>query len=158
MIEPSEFSGPERFELLKIELQILQTRFDKYNDLIWRNRNWMVTVTLGFVGWAIAQGALSATRPALLWVAAVVPLVFWFNEVTLRFAYMSKYVHRYRVVRDSLNGRGDDSWQSLPVYDVTNSIQGRPLVRRITDSIVALEPFVFYAAVILLVRVAAGFL
>ena len=40
----------KRFELLKLEMSLLQSTLDKYDDLIYRNRNWFITLWAALVG------------------------------------------------------------------------------------------------------------
>jgi hypothetical protein len=145
------FSRTEKLDFIKLEMTLLQTRFDKYDDLIWRGRNWMMTVTAAFIGWSVAQKD-DAIERELLFVAALVPILFWLSEFVIRVGYASRYVHRYRVVRDAVNSGDRESWLTLPIYDVSSSIEGRPsLSSRVFDVLANPEPLLFYGLFVLIV-------
>jgi len=102
----------ERLEILKIEMTLLQSTFDKYDDLIFRNRNWFITLWAGAIGLAFTTDVREASI-----LAAGVGLLYWCIEGTMRYQYWYKYVVRYRAVREWLNEPGSDS---ISVYDLTN--------------------------------------
>ena len=39
----------DRMKLIHLEMGLLQATLDKYDDLIWRNRSWMITVWAGAI-------------------------------------------------------------------------------------------------------------
>ena len=48
-----EINPEQRLEIIKLEMGLIQATLDKYDDLIFRNRNWfimlwMATIGLGF--------------------------------------------------------------------------------------------------------------
>ena len=51
----------ERFEILKIELSLIQTRFDKYDDMIFRGRNAFITLWLAAIGLSFTIKSLTVT-------------------------------------------------------------------------------------------------
>ena len=83
----------KKFEILKIELQLLQTRFDKYDNIFFINRNWAVTIIVALVGAFFTTGN---ENPNLLVLATIVGVFFWIVELTWRTGYMDKYKFRYK--------------------------------------------------------------
>lgn len=45
-------NSKEKLEILKVEMGLIQRTFDKYDDLIFRNRNWFITLWAGAIGLA----------------------------------------------------------------------------------------------------------
>jgi hypothetical protein len=130
----------QRFEILKIELSLIQSRFDKYDDLIFRGRNSFVTLWLACLG-------LSFTIRSVLvpWLAVALSVLYWFLEGMMRHQYWFKYVGRYRFLRDSLNKPGADI-SHISVYDLTNTVHrsSKSSRHQIKACFFKLEPTVLY--------------
>ncbi len=132
---------PERrFEILKIELSLIQSRFDKYDDLIFRGRSLFVTLWLACLG-------LSFTIRSIVvpWLAVMLSVLYWFLEGTMRHQYWYKYVERYRFLRDAINRPGVDL-SYMSVYDLTNTVHRISKSRRhqMKACFFKLEPSVLY--------------
>ena len=108
------FNKEEKLEILKLEMGLLQATLDKYDDLIYRNRNWFITL------WA-ALIALSFTNNIkfipLLGIGLAI--VYWLLEGVLRYKSWYKNVNRYREIRDSINSKEFDI-DNISIYDLTN--------------------------------------
>lgn len=135
----------QRFDILKTELSLIQATLDKYDDLIFRGRNFFVTLWLASVGLAF-----SLKSAVVLWLAVALSVLYWFLEGMMRHQYWSKYVDRYRFLRDILNARGTNL-DEIPIYDLTNhySRQVQPSWNRIKASFFKLEPSVLYSVMAL---------
>lgn len=137
----------DRLQILLTEMELLQGRFDKYDDLIFRNREWVITVVVALLG-----AALTLSRPQLGVLAAWAPALFFLAETSIRFAYWYKYVDRYRFIRDTLNSESDIS--TISMYDLTNKYNRKyRRLRRVWDQIRSVlfkvEPLVFYGGIVL---------
>ena len=64
----------ERFEVLKVEMGLLQGTLDKYDSLIFQSRNWFISLWLGALG--LAPTAKVPSLALLGSGAAVIYLVF----------------------------------------------------------------------------------
>lgn len=123
----------ERLEILKVEMSLIQGIFNKYDDLIFRNRNWFITVWAGAIGLAFTLSA-----PALTYMSLLASVLYWFTEGLMRFQYWYKYVVRYRAIREWLN-RSES--EEISVYDLTNHHGGRAMFwERFHNSFFKLEP------------------
>jgi hypothetical protein len=49
-------SENQKFEIIKMEMELIQTTIDKYDDLIFRNRNWFITLWIAAIGLAFTIG------------------------------------------------------------------------------------------------------
>jgi len=130
----------QRFEILKIELSLIQSRFDKYDDMIFRGRNSFITLWLACLGLAFTIKSL-----AVPWLAILLSILYWFLEGMVRHQYWFKYVSRYRFLRDWLN-KPDGDISAISVYDLTNT-KHRPSQSRwneIKPCFLKLEPSVLY--------------
>ncbi len=107
----------KKFEILKIELQLLQTRFDKYDNIFFINRNWAVTIIVALVGAFFTTGN---ENPNLLVLATIVGVFFWIVELTWRTGYMDKYKFRYKYLCKMLNDPEKAQGEIKSVYDFTN--------------------------------------
>ena len=140
-IEPSS-----RLEILKLELQLLQQRLIKYDELIWTLRGWAVTLTVALASWASTKLAEPAVMHWVLTIATVVPALFWVEEGMLRAGYVAKYIDRYRLLRTALND-GEGDLTSLPLYDLTCNRKGlTPRPRRLLRSFLRVESIFLYIA------------
>ncbi len=88
-------NSSERFEVLKIELQLIQAMLDKYDDLIFRSRNFFMTIWMASVGLAFTIKTVE-----IFYLASLLSVICWFLEGMIRFKYWIKYVDRYRYLRD----------------------------------------------------------
>ena len=126
------FPPEKRFKILLIELEALQARFAKYDDLVWRSRSWVIALVAAFLGWAqLKDSRFLENQDLLFLVTAIIPVMFWLQEGLLRLLYVQKYIARYRQLRTTLTAE-NASIDDLPLYDLTNHIQGRP---KLTDGI-----------------------
>jgi len=133
-------TAEQRFEILKIELSLIQSRFDKYEDWIFRGRVSFITLWLACLG-------LSFTIKSLVvpWLAIGLSVLYWVLEGMVRHQYWFKYVGRYRFLRDTINEPGADISQ-ISVYDLTNKFHRRSSRRwhEVKPSFLKLEPTVLY--------------
>lgn len=107
-------SEDSRFELLKLEMGLLQSTLDKYDDLIYRNRNWFITL------WAALIGLSFTNKITFLPLFGIgLAIVYWLLEGVLRYKSWYKNVNRYREIRDTLNSKVFDI-NKISVYDLTN--------------------------------------
>jgi len=104
----------EKFELLKLEMQLLQSTLDKYDDLIFRSRNFFITLWTGCIGLAFT---IKSNEVVLL--GSILAILYWLFEGMMRHQYWFKYVDRYRFLRDSLNSKVTLEF-NISVYDLTN--------------------------------------
>jgi hypothetical protein len=111
MTEKRILTATERFEILKIELSLIQATLDKYDDLIFRNRNIFITLWIACIGLAFTIKSADITL-----LAAFLSLMYWFLEGMMRHQYWYKYVCRYRFLRDSLN-KDEIDISEISVYD-----------------------------------------
>ena len=104
----------EKLEILKLEMGLLQSTLDKYDDLIYRNRNWFITL------WAAMIGLSFTNNIYFLPLFGIgLALVYWLLEGVLRYKSWYKNVNRYREIRDALNSKDFDINQ-ISIYDLTN--------------------------------------
>lgn len=130
----------QRFEILKVELSLIQSTLDKYDDLIFRSRNFFVTLWLACLG--LSFTIKSVVVPLL---AVVLSVLYWFLEGMMRHQYWFKYVDRYRFLRNSINKPGADI-SHISIYDLTNKLHRTPTSRwhQIKACFLKLEPTVLY--------------
>lgn len=105
-------SNDQKLEILKVEMSLIQGTFDKYDDLIFRNRNWFITIWAGAIGLAF-----TIKDPEITYLGVLAAVLYWFLEGMMRNQYWYKYVVRYRAIRAWLNESSDES---ISVYDLTN--------------------------------------
>jgi hypothetical protein len=135
----------DKMELIKIEMNLLQGRFDKYDDLIFRSRNWFMTLWIACVG--LSFTSKSTILPFL---AVALSILYYLLEGLLRFNYWYKYVIRYRVIRDELN-KGSPDINRLSVYDLTNKyMEEIPGYSRFKSSFIKTESILFYGGMAIL--------
>ena len=137
----------EQLEILKVEMSLIQGIFNKYDDLIFRNRNWFITIWVGAIGLAFTVKA-----PKLSYLAVLASALYWFTEGMMRYQYWYKYVVRYRAIREWLN---ESESESISFYDLTNPFGRRASIwERVHNSFFKLEPTllgVFLAAIALFI-------
>ena len=123
----------DRLEILKVEMGLIQGTFDKYDDLIFRNRNWFITIWAGAIGLAF-----TVKDPRITFLAILAAGLYWLLEGMMRHQYWYKYVVRYRAIREWLN---ESESEFISVYDLTNHYGVRATkCERITNSFFKLEP------------------
>lgn len=123
----------EQLEILKVEMGLIQGIFNKYDDLIFRNRNWFITIWVGAIGLAF-----TVNEPNLSLLAILASAIYWVTEGLMRFQYWYKYVVRYRAIRKWLN---EPISVSISFYDLTNHYGERAgKWERIRNSFFKLEP------------------
>jgi hypothetical protein len=131
-------SNEQKFEILKLEMQLIQGRFDKYDDLIHRNRNFLVVGMTALYSYGVSQ-----VHPELFLLGPTIAFASWCLEVLWRMEFWYQYVLRYRKIRDTLNSGGDLS--ELSVYDLSNHYGSRPsMARRVMACASNLEPLLFF--------------
>ncbi len=136
-------SGKDRLQILINEMNLIQGRLDKYDDLIFRNRGWTVTIIIALLG-----SALSFKKNELAILALFVLLLSYFIEILWRWLYMHKYVVRYEFIRDSLHD--NKPIDSFAVYDLTHKYGKSPeWSSKMKHCVYKLEPFVFYIGLVL---------
>ena len=149
-----------RLNLVVQEMSMVQSRLDKYDAWIVRNRGWLITLVIALVGWAVTRERVHE-MDWLLIVAGTVPAVFWFHEALLRWSYWYKYILRYRALRDTLNqsGEGAVDWSAFKHLDLAHSYARQERFRaKFKACILKAEPALFHASIILLVFLAGWFL
>jgi len=119
-----DLSRDERHDILLVELKALQDRFTKFDDLTWKSRSWAITLVSAILGWVLKDGLIFSSNKHLLFLAALIAVLFWLQEGLLRLNEMHKYADRYRKLRSSLNDK-NALLESIPLYDLTNHIEGR---------------------------------
>lgn len=107
----------QKLEILKIEMSLIQGTFDKYDDLIFRNRNWFITIWAGAIGLSF-----TIKDPEITYLGVLAVGLYWFLEGMMRNQYWYKYVVRYRAIRAWLN---ESNEESISVYDLTNHYGAR---------------------------------
>ena len=154
-----ELDSEQRLEILKLEMQLIQGVFDKYDAMIFNSRNWFVTLWTATIGLGF-----TARLPVLLPMAAMLAILYWILEGLMRHQYWYKYVVRYRALRELLNAHPVHI-ESFSIYDLTHKY-GTPQPsewERTVRSFLKLEPCVLYtslalAAVGMWALVANGFI
>lgn len=143
-----ELTDNQRFELLKLEMGLLQTTLDKYDDLIFRNRSWFITLWMGTMALGLAKSQF------LVLSSVFVAILFWSLEGMMRQRHWYKYVKRYRTIRKYLNENHDQ--ETLSVYDLTNHYMDRnpasskdkdednPVDKSVKNSFFKREPVIIY--------------
>lgn len=69
-----KLSVDQKFDLLKLEMELIQKTLDKYDDLIFRNRNWFITLWAGTVALSFTHSKISPLY------ALYLVILFWFIE------------------------------------------------------------------------------
>jgi len=140
-----DLSRNERHEILLVELKALQDRFTKFDDLTWKTRSWSITLVSAILGWVLKDGLQLSPHKDLLFLAVSIAVLFWLQEGFLRIKNVHKYAVRYRRLRTTINDR-NTTIESIPLYDLTNHIEGRPPSNLCTilDSFFRAEQSVFY--------------
>lgn len=108
-----------RWELLQLESELLQSRFDKYDSLVFQVRGWMVTIAIAVVSAFIALENHPRSIPLL---GVLAGAAFWALEYRWRLDWY-KYVQRYKTIRQVLH-------ENLPLaaispLDLTDSYRRR---------------------------------
>jgi hypothetical protein len=135
-----QMTDERRFELVKLEMGLLQGVFDKYDTMIFQSRTWFATVWM-----ATLSLAFTARVPTLMLMAAGLAILYWILEGLMRYQYWYKYVLRYRVLRKALNEE-PLRLTDISVYDLSNHYEPKPSEwKRLRQSFGKLEPSVLYA-------------
>ena len=108
-----------RFKIILKEMELLQGRFDKYDQLINSNRNIFKVLFLTILAYSIER-----EQPLWCLAISVIAIIFYFFEIIWRVKYWHKYVNRYRYIRHSLNF--EKSIENLSLYDLTNHYGPNP--------------------------------
>ncbi|AKS42548.1 hypothetical protein [Wenzhouxiangella marina] len=130
----------QRFDILKLEITLIQRTLDKYDLLIFRGRTSFITLWMAGLG--LAFTIKSVTVPLLV---VVLSLAYWFLEGTMRYQYWFKYVDRYRFLRDRMNSP-DPDLDRISIYDLTNLYHRKPVQRlkKFKACFLKKEPSVLY--------------
>lgn len=127
----------EKLEILKLEMDLIQGIFNKYDDLIFRNRNWFITLWSGAIGLAI-----TTNQSFLALLGVVVSIIYWIMEGMMRYQYWYKYVVRYRAIRSWLN---ESEVDAISIYDLTNHYGTRSnRIEKIRNSFIKPEPSLLF--------------
>ena len=133
------------FEILKIELSLLQSRFDKYDDLIFRSRQWALVLWIACLSLSSKKTNVNISN-----FIYIIPLMFFSTEGLLRFFYWYKYVTRYRLIRKTLNENIND-YKNISLYDLTNHYNYNSTKKeRLKSSFVKPDSLFFYGALFVL--------
>lgn len=132
----------QRLDLLKVEMQLLQTVFNKYDDMMFRSRNWFITLWAATIGFSF-----TIKTPVVALAASGLALLYWFFEGNIRSQHWYKYVVRYRVLREALN-KEPFALEDLTLYDLTHHLgKEKPSwVLRNWESYGRFEPLVVYGS------------
>ena len=95
-----------KIEILKQEIEIVIQRVNHFDDLRHRTQQMAVTLWLAAIGVAI-----TSKSQALIWLASIVPLPFWYFDASYH-RYQEGYISRWRAIKDFIqtgkyNVRGD---------------------------------------------------
>lgn len=133
----------DRVQVLLNEMNLVQGRLDKYDDVIFKNRGWTITIAIALLG-----SALTLKKKELAILAVFVLLLFYLIEILWRWLYMHKYIERYRFIRDSLHDK--KPIDSFMVYDLTHHYGEPPeWWSKVRDCVLKLEPFIFYVSLVI---------
>ena len=133
-------SDNQSLEIVKLEMGLIQATLDKYDDLIFRNRNWFITLWMGTMG-----ATFTLKEPLFPIFAIMLSFLYWFTEGMMRHQYWYKYVLRYRTLRDKFNTEGTKI-SDISLYDLTNHYMDDHGTSkdRLKKSFFKLEPSVIY--------------
>lgn len=133
-------NNEDKLEILKIEMGLIQSTLDKYDDLIFRNRNFFITLWLACLGLSFT---IKSTFVPIL--AVFLSILYWFFEGMMRHQYWFKYVDRYRFLRDTLN-TDPQELSEISVYDLTNRYhrKGVSAFEKLKACFLKLEPTLLF--------------
>lgn len=107
-----EMNAERKFQLALKEVEILQTRYDKYELMIMQNRQLAVAVVSGILGYSLSSGKWS------LAIAGVVAVLFLFGiEVALDKKFLAQLRARNRLLRSAVNEGGIDNVYLLDFFN-----------------------------------------
>jgi len=137
-----DITNQERLDIIKMEMGLIQSTFEKYDDIIFRSRNWFITLWMGTHG----VGFTFKTEWFSLF-AVILSFLYWFIEGIMRHQYWYKYVLRYRTLRDHMNKQPPDV-ESLSLYDLTNHFMSNHMSKkeRVRKTFFKIEPSILYGA------------
>lgn len=129
----------ERLNLITEEMKIIQTKFDTFNDLVFRKRTWLTTIIV-----AIISASIVNEKPQLLLITIYLPPLFWIVEVLWRVTNVYKYVDRYNNIREHLD---NGNIKELKIFDITNKTDRKKkyLFKAIKMATFRLESLIFYS-------------
>ena len=138
----------DRSEYLKLEIELLQTRFDKFDDFSFRNRNWFLTIWSGLI-----TVTFIAKIEFLPYIAIIICFLYWSSEGLIRYKYWYRFVPKYRLIRDLLNTDSSDI-NSIDLLDLTCS-NDQNIVKKYTknkfrNSFFRIELVILYGGMIIL--------
>lgn len=111
-------SQEQRVTLLKTEMSLVQSRFDKFDQMFHGNRRYAVTITAA----AFATSA-ALDQKIVLFAASAVTLVLFCLEMFHRVTLFSGLVERHLLLRAALN---DPAFMmKLVIYDPFNDMRER---------------------------------
>lgn len=85
-----------RFDLLKQEIDNLQTGIYSYDKILFTIKGWAITIFAGFITLAVQQ-----TAPALLIFASIVIILFWILDALFK-SIQRVYIRRYNQIEEYL--------------------------------------------------------
>lgn len=140
-----EINPEQRLEIIKLEMGLIQATLDKYDDLIFRNRNWFITLWMATIG--LGFTIKSDLFPLF---TVFLSLLYWIIEGMMRHQYWYKYVLRYRTLRDEMNKKPANV-EGLTLYDLTNKLfpDHESVGKKLRKSFFKIEPLLLYGAMAL---------
>lgn len=144
-------SREEKLEIIKIEISLLQSWFDKYDEIIFRARCLLATGFIAVLGFMINKNMFQLTKLLI-----GVDIFFYLFEILWLYRYWTRRTLRYQLIQYTLN-KTPENIIKIPIFDPTYS-RGKNNTRskRLKIWIKKCdEPSLFYASLIvgvLLVR------
>jgi uncharacterized membrane protein len=115
----------KKFEILLEEIGLIQSRFDKYDDLVYRSRKWFITLWLALVGISFRpSGYLASANKYILYISLLSSLIFYLYESGVRYSFY-RFVDRYREVRSNINN--GLKIENFYLYDLSNHYRRQEL-------------------------------
>ena len=109
----------EKHDLLKIEMNILNSRTNQSSTTAWKIRQMCLTLWLGCLGFGL--GALfNFEIPHLVYLSIFIPVPFMLMDLKETALYF-KYEFRVDEIKQLINNTNDESILSFPLYDLRGS-------------------------------------
>ena len=139
-IQQDNLTRQERLDFLKIEISLLQEWFNKYDELIFRLRGWLMTIFVAVLGLMLNQKVTKLTG-LLIGVA----IFFYLFEMLWLYWYWSKRSLRFKEIRRALNSNLEEL-MCVPIFDFTyNYSRTNKSSQRFFMAIKSIEPIIFYS-------------
>jgi len=128
----------KKFELMKLEISLLQDVFNKYDDWILKIRFYSFIILISFLG-------LYSTREPnyYSYYITFVPIFLYIHESFIRYKYLHKFEQRFRQIRNQINI--DDT--RYPTFDPTAAYTRKGddfNKKRIKNSFLKKESIIYY--------------